>query len=82
MRRGPAAVTALAWALFIGAVVYSAFRFRTTGDITYFLPEDAARLCGRDKAGALLARPDGFVAWRAIDEAGAPLEELRRCPSI
>ena len=40
------------------------------------LPGDAARHCGIGKTGALLARPDGFVAWRAVDEAGASGEAL------
>jgi hypothetical protein len=27
--------------------------------------------------GATLARPDGYVAWRAKDDAGASAEKLR-----
>jgi 2-polyprenyl-6-methoxyphenol hydroxylase-like FAD-dependent oxidoreductase len=40
------------------------------------LPADAARHCGIGKTGALLARPDGFVAWRAVDDAEASSEVL------
>ena len=40
------------------------------------LPADAARHCGIGKTGTLLARPDGFVAWRAEDGGGASGEEL------
>jgi len=35
------------------------------------LPADAARACGIGKTGALIARPDGFVAWRAADDSEA-----------
>jgi hypothetical protein len=41
------------------------------------LPADAARHCGIGKTGALLARPDGFVAWRAGDEEGASGSALK-----
>lgn len=39
------------------------------------LPADVARQCGIGKTGALLARPDGFFAWRgeAADGASASL---------
>ncbi len=36
----------------------------------------AAERCGIGPAGAFLARPDGFVAWRARDDAGASAETL------
>jgi 2-polyprenyl-6-methoxyphenol hydroxylase-like FAD-dependent oxidoreductase len=35
------------------------------------LPDEAAAACGIGSAGALLARPDGFVAWRTSNGAGA-----------
>ncbi|HEY7805741.1 MAG TPA: FAD-dependent monooxygenase [Croceibacterium sp.] len=35
------------------------------------LPAEAAGHCGVGEAGALLARPDGFVAWRTEDGAEA-----------
>jgi 2-polyprenyl-6-methoxyphenol hydroxylase-like FAD-dependent oxidoreductase len=40
------------------------------------LPADAAKHCGIGKTGALIARPDGFVAWRAEDDDGASEEAL------
>ncbi|MBT2135720.1 FAD-dependent monooxygenase [Croceibacterium sp. LX-88] len=46
------------------------------------LPLEVAQLerdeCGTGPEGALLARPDGFVAWRATDDAGASPETLER----
>ncbi|HSG33512.1 MAG TPA: FAD-dependent monooxygenase [Sphingomonadaceae bacterium] len=41
------------------------------------LPCDAAGKCGIGEDGALLLRPDGFVAWRATDSARSRPEELR-----
>ena len=40
------------------------------------LPRAAAERCGIGTTGALLARPDGFVAWRAPDEAEASPDAL------
>ncbi|WP_305097257.1 FAD-dependent monooxygenase [Croceibacterium aestuarii] len=40
------------------------------------LPTDAARQCGLGATGALLLRPDGFVAWRS-DEADDTARALR-----
>jgi hypothetical protein len=48
----------------------------TLGLAAVILPADAAQHCGIGKTGALLARPDGFVAWRAVDDEGASGEEL------
>jgi len=42
------------------------------------LDEAAAERCGIGAFGALLARPDGFVAWRATDGAEASVETLGR----
>jgi 2-polyprenyl-6-methoxyphenol hydroxylase-like FAD-dependent oxidoreductase len=41
------------------------------------LPADAARACGIGKSGALIARPDGFVAWRADDDGAAASSALQ-----
>jgi 2-polyprenyl-6-methoxyphenol hydroxylase-like FAD-dependent oxidoreductase len=41
------------------------------------LPADAARPCGIGKTGALLVRPDGFVAWRALRSERASMDALR-----
>jgi hypothetical protein len=46
------------------------------------LPADAARHCGIGKTGALLARPDGFVAWRTADDEGASSETLAKVLGI
>jgi tetracenomycin A2 monooxygenase-dioxygenase len=36
-----------------------------------------ARACGISDAGALLVRPDGFVAWRSVDLPAEPTATLR-----
>jgi 2-polyprenyl-6-methoxyphenol hydroxylase-like FAD-dependent oxidoreductase len=41
------------------------------------LPREAAERCGIGSAGALLARPDGFVAWREEGDANATPAALR-----
>jgi hypothetical protein len=41
------------------------------------LDEAVAERCGTGPSGALLARPDGFVAWRATGEPPSPAEALR-----
>jgi putative polyketide hydroxylase len=41
------------------------------------LPAEALDRCGIGPAGALLARPDGFVAWRAEDGREASGDRLR-----
>jgi hypothetical protein len=42
------------------------------------LPHEALYRFGIGASGALLVRPDGFVAWRAESDEGASPEELRR----
>lgn len=41
------------------------------------LPEADLRKLGAGPSGAVLARPDGFVAWRAEDDAAASADGLR-----
>ena len=38
----------------------------------------AADACGIGRSGALLARPDGYVAWRTPDERNASSETFSR----
>jgi hypothetical protein len=40
------------------------------------LPQDALDKFGIGPTGAVLARPDGFIAWRAADDSGAASGEL------
>jgi len=78
MKRALAVRTALAWALFAACVLYSAVRFRTTGDITYFLPDDAAG--GELDASRMLA--DSELAHSMVlligGEADRRIEAARR----
>lgn len=89
MRRGPWALTALAWALFIAAVVYSAIRFRTTGDITYFLPEDtshaeleASRMLADSELSHTMVLIIGGDEEAAVEAAGRLAERLARSPHV
>jgi 2-polyprenyl-6-methoxyphenol hydroxylase-like FAD-dependent oxidoreductase len=42
------------------------------------LPHEALHRFGIEASGAMLVRPDGFVAWRAESDAGATADEMRR----
>src|SRR3546814_12768229 len=44
---------------------------------TLMLGPAAADACGIGRSGALLARPDGYVAWRTRDESGADRKSTR-----
>ncbi|GGU78378.1 hypothetical protein GCM10010260_08560 [Streptomyces filipinensis] len=51
---------------------------RPEADLTYDGPDgDWAAAHGTTPEGAVLVRPDGFVAWRSVDAAAAPEAELR-----
>ncbi len=41
------------------------------------IPREALHRFGIAPTGALLARPDGFVAWRSVDEQAASAASLR-----
>ena len=45
---------------------------------TVRLSAEAARCCGIGPAGALLARPDGFIAWRGANKAELSEETLHQ----
>lgn len=50
---------------------------RTGAAVTVHLGDDrVAAVCGIAAGGALLVRPDGFVAWRSTDTPADPAEEL------
>lgn len=49
---------------------------------TRTLPHETLHRFGIGPTGALLVRPDGFVAWRAADDADATPEELRRIVGV
>ena len=42
------------------------------------LPHETLHRFGIAPSGALLVRPDGFVAWRGESDAQATAEEMRR----
>jgi putative polyketide hydroxylase len=47
------------------------------GIAAHRIPDDAFPAAyGIDPAGAVLVRPDGFVAWRAVDAEGASAQAL------
>ena len=49
------------------------------GSVAIFrIPHEALHRFGIGPSGAVLVRPDGFVAWRAESDAAASPEELRR----
>jgi predicted exporter len=85
----PWALTALAWTLFIAAVVYSAIRFRTSGDITYFLPEDtspaeleASRMLADSELSHAMVLLIGGDEDAAVEAAGRLAERLARSPHV
>lgn len=55
---------------------------RTSSLEILVLETPAAEACGIGLTGALLARPDGYVAWRAVDDRDASPEALERILAV
>jgi predicted exporter len=83
------AQAALAWALFLAAAGYSALSFRATGDITYFLPDqapgpelEASRMLAGSELSHAMVLVIGGDEEAAVAAASAIARRLAASPEV